>query len=397
VDSRADADTFEVGAAAKKRRDEWLTMRRDARQKYDTADYAEKKGSTAGGSGSETAFKVGDAAEKKAEQAEEKKAEQPAGAEDPFAAIARGVKPYIEPPILKRVEEIARTAGGDAAAAKDARDAAEEARKAVQEIDKRRQVQVVLPQGETRDIDGDTHEKFDLLLKVVGAGENVLMAGPAGSGKTTAATQVAQALGMELYLQPVALDKFEATGFIDAGGAYRGTAVRRWAEHDGDALLLLDEVDAWSPDALVALNPIIDNKIGVFPDKQFEIKGRKAVIFTANTWGLGADADYCGRNKLDAASLDRCGARIDWGYDEAFERKIVTARYGKDADKVVTASQKIRARIQEHGIRVVWGPRQTLGLAARTAIGMTLKEALELSALASTPELARKKVLAGIS
>ena len=330
----------------------------------------------------------------------------PADPADPMALMAKALVPHLAEPLGEIL--IPAIAGAAAKAAKDAvgSEAMERATKAVDtklaEVDEKlanletaRRIEVFTPDAtEGIEIEGCQHEHLELLLKLVGAGENVFMSGPAGSGKTTAASTVAKALGMELIIQPVATDKFDALGFVDAGGTYRESAVYRWAKSEKPALLLIDEMDAWLPQALVALNPILDNRVGIFPNGQFEISHHHRVISTANTWGLGADSDYCGRNRLDAASLDRFGARLDWGYDENFETKIITATFGKEiARKVLPLSLSIRKALSEQGVKIVWGPRQTIGLAKRLAAGISLETALQVSALAAVPEQSRKRVL----
>ncbi len=297
----------------------------------------------------------------------------------PLEGLAAELQPLIAPPIVDQVMDAVNAAIDDVQAAAPAR------------------IEVLTPDADPVTIDGDQHENFELLLKLVGAGENVFMSGPAGSGKTTAAKNVAEALGLELIVQPVALDKFEATGFIDAGGSFRESAVYRWAKAEKPSLLLLDEVDGWMPQALVALNPILDNRLGIFPGgQQFDIDPRHRVISTANTWGLGADAEYVGRNRLDAASLDRFGARLDWGYDEKFESRMVAAKYGKEGEAAAVASQAVRANLSKAGVKVLWGPRQTLGLAARLKAGFTLTDAFAVSALAQLTDSNRKRILEGI-
>lgn len=255
-------------------------------------------------------------------------------------------------------------------------------------------IEVIVPDRKPVEIEGDQHQNFELLLKLVAAGENVFMSGPAGSGKTTGAKKVAEALDMDLIVQPVAMDKFEATGFVDAGGSYRESAVYRWATAEKPSLLLIDEIDGWLPQALVALNPILDNRIGIFPGgQQFEINPEHRVIATANTWGTGADAEYVGRNRLDAASLDRFGARLEWDYDEAFERRLMVGQFGDNGERATTLSQSVRVKLRECGLKIVWGPRQTIGLARRLAAGLNAREAFSVSALAALSETNQGRVL----
>ena len=435
----SDAGPFPASAEARARRDAWRATTTDSRRSYrggldhpdrDTAEMIDKpddskyvdtagemklpETSQATESNTDAAPDTKSLAERMKARHDEKQQEaKPVDSADPMALMAKALTPHMIDPLAKAiipaVSEAAAAAvknatGGDALkaigdAAKKVTDAMGEklavVDTALAELDKARRIEVFTPDSTSGvEVEGAQHENFELLLKLVGAGENVFMSGPAGSGKTTAAATVAKSLGMELIIQPVASDKFDALGFTDAGGTYRESAVYRWATSEKPALLLLDEVDAWLPQALVALNPILDNRIGIFPNGQFEISSKHRVIGTANTWGLGADSEYCGRNRLDAASLDRFPSRLDWGYDATFEGRIVEGQFGKKiADEVLPISHAIRAALQDQGVKIVWGPRQTLGLARRSAAGLDMATAIQVSAMASVPAATRKRVL----
>ena len=51
----------------------------------------------------------------------------------------------------------------------------------------------------TKKIKGVTHEKFEQVLKIIGANIPVFMTGGAGTGKNVIAKQVAESLGLEFY------------------------------------------------------------------------------------------------------------------------------------------------------------------------------------------------------
>ena len=73
-------------------------------------------------------------------------------------------------------------------------------------------------------------------------------------------------------------------------------------------------------------------------------------IAACNTFGLGANAKYVGRNRLDAATLNRF-IKLDWGYDPALERIQV------GDDKWTKITQAVRDKVDSMGIEIVISPR----------------------------------------
>lgn len=166
--------------------------------------------------------------------------------------------------------------------------------------------------------DDHYHHLFDVVLKAVMCGPTALI-GPAGSGKTTLAQQVAKALGLDFYFTGAIASEYKLMGFIDANGRIVSTAFRRAYTQGG--VFLFDEMDASLPQALLAFNNALANDYCDFPDGNFQRHPDFLVMAAANTYGHGADRVYVGRNQLDAASIDRF-IFITMGYDEALENKL---------------------------------------------------------------------------
>lgn len=168
-----------------------------------------------------------------------------------------------------------------------------------------------------------TVELIKLLETLRPGMRNVMMVGPAGSGKTTAADHAAQALGFEqATIQGQTLTRYEFDGFVDAHGVYRDSAFRRFCEADG-GVFLQDEMDSCEASAVLALNAYLANGRVTFPDgKTFKRSERHFVVAACNTFGSGASRLYVGRNQLDAATTDRYRTLI-WEYDEELEGQLV--------------------------------------------------------------------------
>ena len=249
-------------------------------------------------------------------------------------------------------------------------------------------VQLIAPSGEIKDVEGPVHPNFPLLLKMAQARDadghhvNIFLSGEASSGKTTACKQLAKALERKWYFNGAISMPHEMLGFIDAAGNYHRTPFRDAYEHGG--IYTFDEVDRSDPVALLAVNPHLANGVATFPDGQIKRHKDCLIICTANTWGNGANADYCGATKLDAAFMSRFPARLSWNIDKAFEMSIA----GNEtwAQRV----QAARAKAQAAGLKVMIDVRMTLAGAALIASGLSEQEAADATYLANiTPDQRR--------
>jgi hypothetical protein len=246
-------------------------------------------------------------------------------------------------------------------------------------------IEIKAPDREATELDGHHHPMFPRLLKAAasrmanGLPPSIWIAGPAGSGKTHGAHMVAKALNLPWHYNGALSMPHELLGFIDAGGTYHRTPFREAYEHGG--VYLFDEVDASDNSALLALNAALANGTATFPDRQITRHPDCIVIATANTWGLGATADYVGRSKIDAAFLSRFPVRIHWDYDSALE--VAISGNEAFARRVIAA----RERARTHGIKVIIDPRASQAGSALIAAGFQPDEAADMTYLANlTPE-----------
>lgn len=232
--------------------------------------------------------------------------------------------------------------------------------------------------------EGETiHKQFPDLLKMVlalkakGRLVNIWLAGPAGSGKTKAASMVAQALGLPFYMHGSMLMPHELLGFVmPTTGKYVSTPFRQAYEQGG--VVLLDEIDAGDNAAVLPINAALANGEASFPDSLTPIKRHPdcIVIGAANTWGLGGTADYVGRARLDAAFLNRFAGKLSWQYDEDLETLIC----GNPA--WAKRVQQARATAKTKGIKVIITPRESMAGADLIAGGFSEDEAAQVTYLA---------------
>jgi len=238
------------------------------------------------------------------------------------------------------------------------------------------------------------HPMFDVLLTLAVCSKqprakHPLMVGPAGGGKTTAAEQVAEAMGLPFYTNGSLTGAHEVTGYENAN-RYVTTPFRQAFEHGG--LYLADEIDGSDPAATLALNSALANGFMNFPDQPAPIRAHPQFHFiaAANTYGRGADRLYIGRNQLDASTLDRF-CTLTWDYDETLERSLA----GDDAWCAYV--QAARAAASDLKIRHVISPRATYSGAIHRAAGMAFDLVADLDLWNGLDREQRERITARIS
>lgn len=200
---------------------------------------------------------------------------------------------------------------------------------------------------------GLVHRDTAKIINVLSAGVNVYLHGPAGSGKTTVARKCAEAFSLQFYFAAKVESEYQLIGFKDAKGDTVRTQFREAYEHGGVFLFdEMDEMDASSPAAVVAMNAALANGVCPFPDGIVQRHADFHVIGAGNTKLTGANRQYAGRNQLDAASIDRF-AFIEFGYDDELERALATDLAW------CSYVQRVRAAVAERGLNHLVTPRAT--------------------------------------
>ena len=181
-------------------------------------------------------------------------------------------------------------------------------------------IEVKSPTGAKR-VEGLFHHKFEQILQLVSLNIPTMLVGPAGSGKNHTLEQVAESLDLEFYFSNAITQEYKLTGFIDANGMYQETQFYKAFKNGG--LFFLDEMDASIPEVLIILNSAIANGYFDFPHEKVDAHDDFRVVSAGNTVGTGANTEYTGRNRLDAATLDRF-AIIEFNYDPEIEKQLAS-------------------------------------------------------------------------
>ena len=202
---------------------------------------------------------------------------------------------------------------------------------------------VETPKGSTQ-FTGLTHQMFEKVLQATCNDIPCFLTGPAGTGKSYLCKQVAEALKIPFYFSNALTQEYKVTGFVDANGTYHDTPFYNAFKTGG--LFMLDEVDASVPEVLVLINDAIANKRFAFPNgEQLEAHEDFRVITAGNTFGTGADAEYCGRYQLDASTLNRY-IIIPIGYDERLEKALTN-----DNTELIKFAHQFRTACDSAGIK----------------------------------------------
>jgi cobaltochelatase CobS len=234
------------------------------------------------------------------------------------------------------------------------------------------------PDGEKREIEGDTHHQLADVATALLAGEHVMMVGPAGTGKSTIAEQAAEALGLESYslsLSPQT-PASQIVGYMQATGDYVPTLFRRAYENGG--LFHFDEVDNAHPSVLAVINAALANGHMAFPDGMVKRNDNFRAVASANTYGRGATRAYVGRQAMDAATLDRFTV-LTIDIDEALESALCKIQNPDlaEVDKVLKYVRKLRKAAETNGLNVVLSPRASIGMCRLLAAGMSWAQAVD--------------------
>jgi MoxR-like ATPase len=110
-----------------------------------------------------------------------------------------------------------------------------------------------------------------------------------------------------------------------------GTDFIRCYEEGG--VFLLDEMDAADANLLIGINDALSNDELSNPviDARIDKHEHFIPVAAANTMGLGADADYTGRERLDMATLERWRmGRVEVKYDRALQELILRKEAGEE-------------------------------------------------------------------
>ncbi len=227
------------------------------------------------------------------------------------------------------------------------------------------------------------HPALEEAIEISRAINNVWLCGPAGSGKTTLAAQLAQSLGIDYSFISCTSGMSEAKllGRMNVQGTYLPAEFVRIYEEGG--VFLWDEFDAADPNVVLCANAAMANGHLSVPDRVSNPVAKRhpstILIVATNTWGRGATSEYTARESLDAATRDRFVlSKIGVGYSPDIETQYLGAydtvkttpwAYNLGRVSLQNVFVKIRENIEKHHLRRVMSTRAFVQAAALRKLG----------------------------
>lgn len=268
---------------------------------------------------------------------------------------------------------------------------------------------VIKDRAETRAV-ASPHPSLAEAVEISRAINNIWLCGPAGSGKTTLAHQLADALGLAYSFISCTAGMSEAKllGRMNVQGTYLPAEFVRIYEEGG--VFLWDEFDAADPNVVLCANAAMANGHLSVPDRVDRPVATRhpntILIVATNTWGRGSTSEYTARETLDAATRDRFvlskiavdyAPSIEWqflgGYDPITGPVWRCPEFRMSLPNILA---RIRANIEKHHLRRVLSTRAFAQGAALRAIGWDDRRIVERYFLDWT-EQERSKALEGVS
>jgi MoxR-like ATPase len=239
------------------------------------------------------------------------------------------------------------------------------------------------------------HPATATVLTQIARGRNILMYGPAGTGKTEFAQQLAAVTGRPFVLIScdAGTDAATLVGMTvpdaSSGGVKWQDGQLTKAIRTPGAVVCLDEPSVARAGALMVLQNVLANRRMFIAETGESVSVASGVIFLAtdntNGTGGGSRRGYTDTNRLNAAFLDRFGVRVKVDYLPADREADVIVGYTgctvELARLLVSAAAVTRAAADDQTLSHGIGLRRLLSWAELLMDGIGPEEAFQAAVL----------------
>jgi nitric oxide reductase NorQ protein len=230
-------------------------------------------------------------------------------------------------------------------------------------------------------------ELWYLMVRNILRGENIMIMGDTGTGKTEIVKHIAKALGREMFIQDMGTVQDAQSALLgvhtlnkDGVSEFKHAPFVKYVQSGG--IVLCDELNRAPLAANNILFPCLDNRRYLPVDvahteEEQKIDVHEDTVFIA-TCNIGSE--YSGTNAIDRALLDRFFP-VEVSYPkEQDEIKILMLRTGveeKDARAIVKVANKVREQYKEQELSSSISVRHTLQTASLIVDGFELTNAMQ--------------------
>jgi len=216
--------------------------------------------------------------------------------------------------------------------------------------DKFKEIQVIkydIPNVKTPALQNSNIPAFQDIVDDIMFGHNVFLIGGAGTGKTTLAEKVAEALGREYTTINCSqwTSPMEIVGGQSLDGYVEGKMIEAWKNGH---MVILDEMPKLDPNTAGLLNDALakgkNAKAFIHNSRKEKFAKHKnfCVIATGNIYPNGESVAYGANNKQDLSLLDRFSGSIYW-----IEKNKVLEKALTQNDMIWRVADKIRTVIED--------------------------------------------------
>ncbi|MEL6107768.1 MAG: AAA family ATPase [Planctomycetota bacterium] len=234
------------------------------------------------------------------------------------------------------------------------------------------------------DVSESDHPALAEVLELIESGENVMLVGPAGTGKSYLAESVAKKLGRRFgsISCSAGMSESHLVGRmlpIGDSGAFEFVSTEFLECYETGGVFLLDEMDSADPNVLLVINSALANGYLSVPARHGNPRAKRhpdfALIAACNTFGRGADRQYVGRSQLDESTLDRFRiGTVAVDYCQTLERRLFTGIAGEcdDAIELLSAIWGYRSAVFSNRLERCVSTRFVISAAKAFARGRDL-------------------------